>query len=171
MRMTLALTFVALAGCGGSEPSATTQTPQDRITGFGATSAVWNETHEEDSRFAPGYVYDRDPALGRGNGRYDSRYYGVARDKGRVISYNIRFPPGTSIARARRLVRAEFPADATVKFAKRKRCSLMWVSSKTLKRYKLGTATVGFSSGEAGDSYDPSDVWGAGIVPGHLTQC
>jgi hypothetical protein len=70
------------------------------LTGIGARDAAW-ENHEPDPKFfAPG----GDPA-------FSGRYYLVNHSGGRVRSYGMRFPPGTSLGEALDETLAEFPAD------------------------------------------------------------
>lgn len=154
----------------GSNDKTTKSSAASPVTGFGATVADWDAHHEADSRFVPGSAYDPDPSLARGGDqRYNARYYAVGHDGGRIFNYEMRFPPGTDIQQAKRSVLAsEFPSDAKIAWFKRlDTCAQMLVRSRKVARALGGTriaALVEFSSGEAGDSYDPSDVWDAILI-------
>jgi hypothetical protein len=145
------------------------------LTGYGATDAAWNATHRADTSAAPGSAYDKDPAVMRGGDpRHNARYYGVSHDGGRVSAYSVRFPQDTSVAEARSSVLAsEFPRRTrTVSFRQLDSCALLVVRSSKLSALTLrGEVTVEFTSGDDSLSYSPSDVWGAIVTPGRLTEC
>lgn len=161
---------LAAAGCGSSGGTATHARPSsDQLTGFAASSKAWDAHHREDKTLAPGAAYDPETSLIRSaqdDQRGVDRYYGVEPQDGRVTVYSMRFPPGTDIGRAQRsLLRTEFPSDARIAWAKRRTtCSQMYVQSAAVARATGGGAIVEFSSGRAGDRYDPRDVWSATLI-------
>jgi len=202
----LVLAFGA-AGCGDSTESApeTTQTPataeakttktrtrtrtrtrtttaasvkRDELTGFGATVAAWNDHHREDPRFSPGSAYDPDPSLGDGE-RFNDRYYAVMPEEGQVTYYSMRFPAQTGIEEAKAFVlTSEFPADAKIVWFKGKgTCAQMLVRSKKVVRAGTEAALITFTSGEAGDTYNPRSVADAFVMawplsgPGESPDC
>lgn len=166
--LVLIIAIGIVAGCGG-DGKTTKSSPTSPLTGFGATVADWDAHHEADSRFVPGSAYDPDSSLARGGDeRYTSRYYAVG-DGERVTNYEMRFAPGTGVQQAKRSILAsEFPSDAKIVWFKQlDTCGQMLVRSRKVARAVGGkriAALVEFSSGEAGDSYDPSDVWGAILI-------
>jgi hypothetical protein len=120
-----------------------------------------------DRSAAPGTAYDPDPSVVRGGDeRYDDRYYGVD-SEGVVIDYYMRFPPSTGIEEAKQSVlTSEFPRDARIVWSRRLgSCAQMLVGSKTLARAGSPFALVEFTSGLAGDTYNPRDVWDAILLP------
>jgi hypothetical protein len=137
--------------------------PAAELTGFGASKAAWNAHHRADDRFDPGSAYDPTPSLARGDQRHNDRYYNVQAQAGKITSYEMRFPPSTGIKEAKRSILAEFPSDANIGwFKRRSSCAQMWVGSAQIERTNtIDGALVTFSSGEAGDQYDPNDVWSA----------
>ena len=140
---------------------------ESEVTGFGATTAAWNAHHVADDRFDPGAAYDPDPSLARGGDeRFDDRYSGVDHTGGTVENYEMRFPPSTGVQEATQFVLAsEFPPDAKVVWFRRLgTCAQMFVYSKTVDPSGDVGALVEFSSGEAGDNYNPRDVWYALVV-------
>ncbi len=181
-------TVLGVVGCGGSssgESSPTTsagktssqeatqtvipQTPE--LIGFGATPASWDANHQADDRFLAGSVYDPDPSLARGGDqRFNGKYYGVVHDDP-IISYEMRFPPGTGIEGAKQSVlSSEFPDDAKIVWFKRlDTCAQMIIRSKAVADAIDSAALIEFSSGAGGDQYDPQDVWSAILMPIELT--
>lgn len=144
------------------------------LTGLGATSAAWNSHHRADPRFARGSSYDPEHDLvAREGERFDDRYYGVTRMGGKVMLYNMRFPPGTTIAEARQeIMRSEFPKDTRVSsFRELSTCALMTVESKALLRVTKLKGYVEFTSGESTLEYHPNDVWGAIVTSSRITEC
>ena len=104
--------------------------------------------------------------------------YAVQHGDGRVLSYSMRFPSGTGIAEAKALILAgEFPGDAKIAWFKVKdSCAQMFVGSKTVAHaLQAGGALVEFSSGEAGDYYESSNVSEAILIAlpglGKDTEC
>jgi hypothetical protein len=136
------------------------------LTGFGATDEAWNEHHEEDPRFDSGSSYDPDPSLGD-SVRFNDRYYGVDHESGRVYGYSMRFPSQTGVREAKSVILAsEFPRDAKIAWFKVKdSCAQMFVRSRKVARaLHGGGALVEFSSGEAGDYYESSNVSDAILI-------
>lgn len=139
----------------------------DSLTGFAATDAAWDANHRADDRFLEGSVYDPDPSLARGGDqRFDARYYAVIHLDGRIFSYEMRFPPGTSANEAKKdVLTTEFPGDAKIAWFKRRdTCAQMLVRRKTIEQLTGDAALVAFSSGAAGDRYDARDVWNAILI-------
>ncbi len=182
-RMGTLLFVLALVGCGGSGAGAashpgttpaTIRTGQPgrlgaaTLTGFGATDRAWNASHTADSRFNPGSSYDPTPNLARSSDpQFDAKYYNVQHEGGRVVSYEMRFPPRTSVSAAKALVRrTEFPRSSRVtSFRALGSCAVMTVHEGALGQVVPGgNVTVELSSGQGGNSYDPSDVWSAIIT-------
>lgn len=128
-----------------------------------------------DDRSSQGSAYDRDSSLVRnGEVRFDARYYGATRDRGRVSMCYMRFPSGTRIGEARAAVLvSEFPRDAeTASFRSLGDCGLLLVRSPRLSDLApRGEVSVEFTTGADGMGYSASDVWGAIVTPGHLTDC
>jgi hypothetical protein len=172
------IVVLASAGCGGSSSKGSsntkattkgTPTQASELIGFGATTAAWDANHQADDRngFTPGSGFDPDPSLARGGDqRFNDKYYGVIHDDP-IISYEMRFPSGTNIERAKQSVLAsEFPDDAKVVWFKRlDTCAQMIVRSKKVAAAINSAALVEFGSGVADDQYDPKDVWTAILVP------
>jgi hypothetical protein len=191
----LGICGLALWGCGSTDKRSPTTSASTAVThpapahsrqprthgrpplsGFGATVAAWNDRHRMDPRFALNSAYDPDPTLARGGDeRFDDRYFGVTPIDGRMLRYEMRFPPGTSVDAAKqRVLRSEFPTDAkVVGFRRRSTCAVMNVRSPTLARvlHDGATASVEFGSGENDDSYDPADVWTALVTFPPVTEC
>jgi hypothetical protein len=158
--LALLVATVVFAGCGASKSTTASSTPQvstapsatsthgsaaasDGLTGYGATDTAWNGHHQPDTRFAPGTAYDPDPSLARGDLQHDARYYGVVHQGGRVLQYQMRFPPGTTVDQARQAVMAsEFPAGTrTLQFQTLGTCAILnvqtassWASLPTAAR-------------------------------------
>jgi hypothetical protein len=179
LTLSLFVLVLGVIGCGNSATktakttSATTTTKtttttikNDGLTGFGATVAAWNAHHQEDTRFSPGSAYDPDPSLGDGE-RFNDRYFTVSPIGGRVMSYSMRFPAQTGIEEAKHFILlSEFPTVAKIVWFKRKdTCAQMLVRSRTLTRVAHTDALVEWSSGEAGDHYDPRAVSEAILLP------
>jgi len=140
---------------------------QPQLTGYGATTAAWNAHHVMDRSATPGTAYDPDPSVVRsGDERYDDRYYGVDSEEF-VLDYYMRFPPSTGVEEAKQSVlTSEFPRDARIVWFRRlDTCAQMLVGSKTLARAASPFALVEFTSGLAGDTYNPQDVWDAILLP------
>lgn len=98
-----------------SPASTATPTTNVAVTGFGASTTVWNATHQEDHRWARGCCYNDDPQLAPVNGKADPpRYYALTQSHGVLTSYEMRLEPGTTIEQARLKAAAEFPADVAV---------------------------------------------------------
>jgi hypothetical protein len=153
------------------------QAASSTITGFGATNAAWNRTHAADHRFAPGAVYNPDPAIPSGD-----HYAAVIHQYGHVTSYEYRFTP-RSIAAAKRLVlQTELPSDSHLVWFVSKTaggCSQMLVRSKRLARAigkkpigdTKGTVFIEFGTGVGGlDAYNVRSISDAlltlyGLVP------
>jgi hypothetical protein len=135
------------------------------LTGFGATNASWNHHHRADTRFDPGSAYDPDPSLGD-HQRFDSRYYAVNHEAGRVTNYSMRFPSRTGVGNAKAsILSSEFPPDAKIVWFKRKgTCAQMYVRSAKLARATHSGALVEFTSGDAGTYYDARAVGDAILV-------
>lgn len=163
MRRLLVLVVLALAlvTCGrqsaqdqatSAEPpatvasSATSIEPADGLTGIGATNSVWNANHQADDRFAPGTVYD------------NGRYYAVIHN-GRITSYSMHLPDGTSQANARAIAISELPADARYVWrANLDTCVEEVFRSKSLKEaLGMSDVLIGFLT-DGNESYDPSNV-------------
>jgi len=124
--------------------SATSIEPTDGLTGIGATNSVWNATHQADDRFILGTVY--------------GRYYAVIHN-GRITSYSMHLPDGTSQAKARAIAISELPADArSVWRANLDACVEEAFSSKSLKEaLGMSDVLIGFLT-DGSESYDPSNV-------------
>ena len=169
------VTLFVVSGCGGSSSQKSTVPPTDGITGFGATTAVWNATHRADTsnKKPAGLYYNPDPSLVRGSDKNSNdKYFSVSQDGGRTSEYNVRFPRGTTIAQAQRMMRKEFPADAkTARLKTRDTCALMNVRSGKIARAMGGDPVVEFSSGPNQETYDPKDVWSAYVTLGPMTTC
>jgi hypothetical protein len=183
---------VFLAGCGGSSSTTTnsaasqlsttssaatnagSSAASEGLTAYGATDAAWDANHQADTRFAPGTSYNPDPSLARGDVQHDARYYGVVHQGGRVLQYQMRFAPGTTVDQARQsVIASEFPpGTTTLQFQTLDTCAILNVQSSELAGITPnGGASVEFVSGAAGDTYDPTDVWGAIVSFGALSQC
>jgi hypothetical protein len=163
MRRLLALTVlaVALAACDSQSSqeqatsaespatvasSATPIEPADGLTGIGATNSAWNANHQADDRFIPGTVYD------------NGRNYAVIHN-GRITSYSMHLPDGTSHAKARAIAISELPADArSVWRADLGACVEEAFRSETLKEaLGMSDVLIGFLT-DGSESYDPSNV-------------
>jgi hypothetical protein len=200
LRILVLAALVAAGGCGASSsggagsassttsgsslsasPPAPTATvhkkhaPSSGLTGYGATNSAWEAHHKADtaSGFTKGSAYDPNPALVRGGDpRFQDKYYAVEHDGGRVDQYQMRFPPGTTVDKAKREVLAsEFPSDARGKVRTLNSCAIMNVKSAKLHKAIGMNAAVEFVSGAAGDTYDPNDVWGAIVSFGPFSEC
>jgi hypothetical protein len=170
------IVVLASAGCGGSSSKGSsntkattkgTPTQASELIGFGATTAAWDANHQADDSFSAGSAFDPDPSLARGGDqRFNDKYYGVIHDDP-IISYEMRFPSGTHIERAKQSVLAsEFPDDAKVVWFKRlDTCAQMIVRSKKVAAAIDSAALVEFGSGAGDDQYDPQDVWSAILMP------
>lgn len=146
------------------------QAQPDSLTAYGATRAAWNAHHREDPDAAPGSSYDRTPGLAYPDSpRFDDRYFAVGGLGGdRILNYSIRFAPGTPRALAFHFALGELPPDAQLVWQQRKdTCYQQEYRSPTLDRI-LGPNTgvlFEYSSGEAGDHYDPRSVSEAIVIP------
>lgn len=108
------------------------------IIGFGAVDSVWEAHHRADPDFAPGSVYDADPALPQINGHTGAHYVAVMHQNGRVLGYTLNFPSHTGIAEAKTAAVAELPADA----------QLVWFQTLgTCAQEQLRSATLGHALG------------------------
>lgn len=145
------------------------------LTGFGAANAAWDANHQADGRFASGAAYNQDPSLSRpGNGDNNDRYFAVLHAGGRVFQYEMRFPPGTTVAQARQSVlQSEFARGARMTdFRRFSSCAVMTVHDPRLSGVAPhGDVGVEFGSGINDISYDPSDVWTAILTAPPPTQC
>jgi hypothetical protein len=174
--------WVGLAACGsgshpaapptrGSSPSTTpspapaptaptpaavpTSTPgsADGLTGFGATAAEWAAHHQADPTKAPGTAYL--PYVNGPAGLSGDQYQRVQVTAGRVTSYGITLPEGTSLAAAEQFLAAQLPADAkltstfTGPAAGGGSCLLLNYQSATLGRV-LGAPPIGDPRGTVG---------------------
>jgi hypothetical protein len=145
------------------------------LIGFGAADAAWNAHHQADGRFIRGAAYDQDLELGRPGlaGNID-RYFAVLHLGGRVFSYEMRFPPGTTVLVARQAVmQSEFPPGAqAIRFQRFNGCAVLTVHDHRLSVVAPnGNVGVEFGSGINDTSYDPGDVWTAIITAPPPTQC
>lgn len=119
-----------------------TQPKAPTITGYGATQSDWNANHQVDNRYDSGSVYDATPGLGLDT-QHDDKYYAVLTQNGRILTYEMRLPNGSSLAAAKAEIMQEFPVDAKVVWQQTQdQCSQMEISSAT-----LGSASVLGSSG------------------------
>ena len=165
--------FVAgvLAGCGSStvgssSTHSSTQASSTAITGFGATDAVWNQTHKAVAGFTPGAVYDADPSLPKVNGNTGARYNLVDHTNGHVDMYEYHFANMSISAAKANVLRTQFPSDVRIAwFVRMDTCAKMMVRSAKLARAigtaledKKGTALIEFSSGVNEDTYNPQSV-------------
>lgn len=143
------------------------------ITGYGATQSDWNANHQVDNRYDSGSVYNATPGLGLDT-QHDDKYYAVLTQSGRILTYEMRLPNGSSLAAARAEIMQEFPSDATVVWQQTKdQCSQMEISSATLGNSSvLGSSDIGNPQGQVfvefqtdststenlNSYYDPSNV-------------
>lgn len=153
-----------------------TPAPQPKaptITGYGATQSDWNANHQVDNRYDSGSVYDATPGLGLDT-QHDDKYYAVLTQSGRILTYEMRLPNGSSLAAARAEIMQEFPEDAAVVWQQNKdQCSQMEISSATLGNASvLGSSDIGDPQGQVfvefqtdstssenlNSYYDPSNV-------------
>jgi hypothetical protein len=189
--MTVGLTFaigLGLAACGsGSHPAAPptrasslpttpstapapaagptpTATSADGLTGFGATSAEWNAHHRTDTTKAPGAAYL--PYISGPAGLSGDQYHSVQVTAGRVISYGITLPQGTSLTAAEQFLAAQLPSDAkltnafTGPAAGGGSCLLLNYQSPTVGRV-LGAAPIGDPRGTVGTELSTLAVGGS----------
>ncbi len=115
-----------------------------RLLGYGALSADWDSSHTLISASPNGNKYDPDSGVFQG-----FRYASVAVLGGRVLRYQLNFPPNThirtnashsSIKTASDLAEAELPADAKVLWKRRTvdGCTQVEYQSITLGRALAG---------------------------------
>jgi hypothetical protein len=116
------------------------------VTGFGALDAVWNAHHVADRRFEPGRVYDPDPTLG--GGQFNSRFVGVDHENGRVLGYEMRLPPRTTLSQAIQVGLSQLPTDTRIRWRiVRTQCALVDAVSRLLGQ-ALASPKIGDPSGE-----------------------
>ena len=140
----------------------------DDLRAFGATRTAWNANHIADTRLAPGCCYDETPGLAYpSEPKGDDRYAEVGEDGGRIDRYAVRFPPGSAKGDSTVFVLGEMPTDVVLVWSQVKdTCFQEEYRSATLTRV-MGPATgvlMTFTSGVAGDHWDPRDVSGAFLL-------
>ena len=105
------------------------------ITGFGALVDDWNRVHTPDHDFAAGSVYDPDPELPSINGHTGAVYVLVSPSDGRILSYAMNLPAGTSLRTAIASAGRQFPPDARILWtARRDLCVQAQFASRLLGR-------------------------------------
>ncbi|HEY3810165.1 MAG TPA: hypothetical protein VGL49_01930, partial [Acidimicrobiales bacterium] len=136
----------------------------DGLTGFGATSAEWNAHHRADTTKAPGAAYL--PYISGPSGLGGDQYQRVRVTAGRVISYGITLPQGTSQAAAEQFLAVQLPSDAKLTNAFNGpavgggSCLLLNYQSPTLGRV-LGAAPIGDPRGTVGAELSTLAVGGS----------
>ena len=144
----LALAAVVVAA------SAAARDTSSRVTGFGATKAVWMRHHRVDPRFAPFAFFPR-----QADGT--DRYIAVNYSGGRVDSYEMHFAPKESRSEVLLDIRPDLPSDARLIYDRRKpTCEFVGFRSRLLDRlvgdqwvvFEFSrTATGGAYHGQVGD--------------------
>ncbi len=99
------------APAGSSAPATTSAPaqPSDNLTGLGATTAAWDAHHTADSTKSPGSSFlPKVTNAGELADEYATVNYGA----GRVTSYSLQLPDGTSLAAAEAFIMQQLPTDA-----------------------------------------------------------
>jgi hypothetical protein len=123
-------------------PAPPTATPYV-ISGFGATDADWNATHNPDPSGAAGALYDYDLFLGA------DRYYAVDHQGGRVVGYSMNIS-STKLSDAEAQAKAELPPDAVV----------LWRAERpTCEQVEYQSAILGEALAALGDPQGQVIVW------------
>lgn len=187
MRWTWAATVTALLVVGLQGGTSAAALGSSTITGFGANVKAWNSTHAEDHRgnVVPGCCFDPMPVPGL---RYGDRYYAVKPMSGVVMSYEMHLTPmPVSQARATAMKELPSDARPVSFTVHGKSCAILIASSPRLEatlaqnnalvssvrkinsilgeavsasrlKTQLGEVVIEFSSGAAGQTYNPSAV-------------
>lgn len=136
------------AATASPRPSPTPRAAPAVVTGFGAATAAWNAHHVADHDFAAGSVYNPDPSLPDINGHTGAVYVEVSTQDGRVLSYAMNLPAGTTLHAATRTALAEFPRGTRLRWIAHKgTCVQAQFASNSLGRY-LGRPAIGDASGK-----------------------
>jgi hypothetical protein len=134
------------------------------VTGFGALISDWNATHTPDHAFAAGSVYDPNPALPSINGHTGAVYVLVTPTNGRILSYAMNLPKGTSLRFAINAVRQQFPRDVHVLWTARKdACAQTQFASRILGRV-LRAPAIGDSRGLVMVEFEDIDSSGNSVA-------
>ena len=132
-----------------TQHTSTTSSPP-AVTGYGATTAVWNGTHTPDHEFDPEAVYNPDPSLRSVDGHTGAAYTAVRHESGHVLGYEYHFHSVPISEAKAEVLSSEFPSDTRVVWFTTKggTCAFMLIQSDALRR-ELGSKAIGDTSGEA----------------------
>ena len=137
------------------------------LTGLGATDAVWSAHHIADLNYATGAAYDALPGTSG-----DTQFSAVRHVDGVIVSFLENFPSGTTIRVAQLEVAAVLPTDVRVLYdhvEAGNECRVVELSSAELAGNPAsasGLIALEYSSGEAADHYDGTDVTQAIVEDG-----
>jgi hypothetical protein len=147
------------------------------VTGFGATTAAWNEAHTEDTNYTHEAAYNPNLSLPENDGHPGDEYTDVIHSGGLVTQYEYHsVSMSASDARAA-ILAGQFPHDATIiHYHELPTCALMLVRSAALA-HALGlpagtpAAQIELETGSEAsgheNAFDPASVDGAVISEGY----
>jgi hypothetical protein len=105
----LALAMAACSSNSGAPTSSTTGSgDRPGVAVLGATGAVWRSGHAQGSGSAGGQGYGPSVSI---NGHSVDQFTAIQERGGKVTGWHMTFPPGTHLAKAEGLVRAQLPSD------------------------------------------------------------
>ncbi len=103
---------VAVAACSSNNATSTSPSSASAakpgLAVLGATDAVWRSGHKQGPDMSGGSDYGPTVSI---NGHTVDRFTAVREQGGKVTGWHMTFPPGTHLAEAEALVRAQLPSD------------------------------------------------------------